>query len=145
MFHRHPFLSLLTFAYLGFVGLVTLTPSSTQLDYSALAERVLARLQTYPDLDPVTARLSVERVEFLANVGLFVPVGVFVLLLFGSRLWWVAVLGSIALTSAIETAQRSIPGRVSDPRDVVANSAGAVIGVALALVLTLPSSLRRRR
>lgn len=145
MFHRHPFLSLLTFAYLGFVGLVTLTPSSTQLDYSALAERVLARLQTYPDLDPVTARLNVERVEFLANIGLFVPVGVFVLLLFGSRLWWVAVLGSIALTSAIETAQRSIPGRVSDPRDVVANSAGAVIGVVLALVLTLPSSLRRRR
>lgn len=145
MFHRHPFLSLLTFAYLGFVGLVTLTPSSTQLDYSALAERVLARLQTYPDLDPVTARLTVERVEFLANIGLFVPVGVFVLLLFGSRLWWVAMLGGVALTSAIETAQRSIPGRVSDPRDVVANSAGAVIGVVLALVLTLPSSLRRRR
>ena len=50
--------------------------------------------------------------EFLANVGLFVPVGVFVLLLFGSRLWWLAVAASIALTSAIETAQRSIPGRV---------------------------------
>ena len=30
MFHRHPFLSVLTFAYLGFVGLVTLTPASTQ-------------------------------------------------------------------------------------------------------------------
>lgn len=145
MFHRHPFLSLLTFAYLGFVGLVTLTPASEQPDYSALAERVLARLERYPDLAPVTARLSVERVEFLANVGLFVPVGVFVLLLFGSRLWWVAVAGSVALTVAIETAQRSIPGRVSDPRDVVANSAGAVIGVALALVLTLPGTLRRRR
>lgn len=145
MFHRHPFLSLLTFAYLGFVGLVTLTPAAEQPDYSALAARVLARLERYPDLDPITARLSVDRVEFLANIGLFVPVGVFVLLLFGSRLWWVAVAGSIALTSAIETAQRSIPGRVPDPRDVVANSIGAVIGVALALVLTLPSTLRRRR
>ena len=145
MFHRHPFLSLLTFAYLGFVGLVTLTPASGQPDYSALAERVLARLETYRDLDPVTARLSVERVEFLANIALFVPVGVFVLLLFGSRLWWVAVAGGIALTSAIETAQTSIPGRVSDPRDVVANSAGTVVGVALALVLTLPATLRRRR
>jgi VanZ family protein len=145
VFHRHPFLSLLTFAYLGFVGLVTLTPASEQPDYSALAARVLARLERYPDLDPITARLSVARVEFLANIGLFVPVGVFVLLLFGSRLWWVAVAGSIALTSAIETAQRSIPGRVPDPRDVVANSIGAVIGVALALVLTLPGTLRRRR
>ena len=145
MFHRHPFLSLLTVAYLGFVALVTLTPASEQPDYSALAERVLARLERYPDLDPLTARLSVDRVEFLANIGLFVPVGVFVLLLFGSRLWWLAVAGGIALTSAIETAQRSIPGRVSDPRDVVANSLGTVIGVALALVLTLPGTLRRRR
>ena len=145
MFHRHPFLSLLSFAYLGFVGLVTLTPASGQPDYSALAERVLARLERYPDLAPVTERLSVERVEFLANIGLFVPVGVFVLLLVGSGLWWLAVGGSVALTSAIEVAQRSIPGRVSDPRDVVANSLGAVIGVALALVLTLPATLRRRR
>lgn len=145
MFHRHPFLSLLTFAYLGFVGLVTLTPASGQRDYSALAERVLARLEGYPDLDPVTARLSVERLEFLANIGLFVPVGMFVLLLFGSRLWWLAVAGSGALTSAIEVAQRSIPGRVSDPRDVMANSVGAVIGVVLALILTLPGTLRRRR
>jgi VanZ family protein len=145
VFHRHPFLSLLTVAYLGFVALVTLTPASEQPDYSALAERVLARLERYPDLDPLTARLSVDRVEFLANIGLFVPVGVFVLLLFGSRLWWLAVAGGIALTSAIETAQRSIPGRVSDPRDVVANSLGTVIGVALALVLTLPGTLRRRR
>jgi VanZ family protein len=145
VFHRHPFLSLLTFAYLGFVGLVTLTPASEQPDYSAFAARVLARLETYPDLDPLTARLSVERVEFLANVGLFVPVGVFMLLLFGSRLWWLAVAGSVALTSAIETAQRSIPGRFPDPRDVVANSLGAVIGVVLAMVLTLPSTLRRRR
>ncbi len=145
MFHRHPFLSLLTFAYLGFVGLVTLTPASGQPDYAALAERVLARLERYRGLDPVTARMSVERVEFLANVALFVPVGVFVLLLFGSRLWWVAIAGSIALTSAIETAQRSIPGRVSDPRDVLANSAGSLIGVLLALVLTLPATLRRQR
>ena len=53
--------------------------------------------------------------------------------------------GGVALTSLIETAQQSIPGRVSDPRDVVANSVGAVIGVALALVLTLPGTLRRRR
>jgi VanZ family protein len=145
VFHRHPFLSLLTFAYLGFVGLVTLTPESGAPDYGALGQRVLARLERYPDLAPVTDRLTIDRVEFLANIGLFVPVGVFVLLLFGSRLWWLALAGGVALTVAIETAQRSIPGRVSDPRDVVANSAGTAIGVALALVLTLPGTLRRRR
>lgn len=145
MLHRHPFLSLLTVLYLGFVGLVTLTPASEQPDYSGLAERILARLALYPDLDPVTSRLSVERVEFLANIGLFVPVGVFLLLLVGTRLWLVALAAGIVLTSVIENVQRSIPGRVSDPRDVAANAIGLFIGVALALVLTLPATLRRRR
>ncbi|MCW2737720.1 VanZ family protein [Nocardioides sp.] len=145
MLHRHPFLSLLTFLYLGFVGLVTLTPGSDQPDYSGLAARVLARLERYRDLDPLTSRLSVERIEFLANVGLFVPLGVFLLLLVGTRLWLVALAAGIVLTSVIENVQRSIPGRVSDPRDVAANSIGMFIGVAVALVLTLPAALRRRR
>jgi len=143
--HRHPFLSLLTLVYLGFVGLVTLTPGSDQPDYADLAARVLARLQRYPDLDPLTSRLSIERIEFLANIGLFVPLGVFLLLLVGARLWLVALAAGIVLTSMIESVQRSIPGRVSDPRDVAANSIGMVIGIGLALVLTLPASLRRRR
>ena len=145
MLHRHPFLSLLTLVYLGFVGLVTLTPGSDQPDYADLAGRVLARLQRYPDLDPLTSRLSIERIEFLANIGLFVPLGVFLLLLFGARLWLVALAAGIVLTSMIENIQRSIPGRVSDPRDVAANSIGMVIGIGLALVLTLPGTLRRRR
>ncbi len=145
MLHRHPFLSLLTLVYLGFLGLVTLTPGSEQPDYSGLAGRVLARLQRYPDLEPITSRLSIERIEFLANIGLFVPLGVFLLLLVGTRLWFVALAAGIVLTSVIENVQRSIPGRVSDPRDVAANAIGMFIGVAVALVLTLPATLRRRR
>ena len=145
MLHRHPFLSLLTLLYLGFVGLVTLTPASGQPDYAELATRVLARLERYPDLAPLTSRLSVDRIEFLANIGLFVPVGVFLLLLVGTRLWLVALAAGIVLTSMIETVQRQIPGRVPDPRDVAANSIGTFVGIALALLLTLPATLRRRR
>lgn len=145
MLHRHPLLSLLTLAYLGFVGLVTLTPGREQPDYQGLAARILTRLERYRDLDPLTSRLSVDRVEFLANIGLFVPLGVFLLLLVGTRLWLVALAAGIVLTSMIENVQKSIPGRVSDPRDVAANSIGMLVGVALALVLTLPATLRRRR
>lgn len=145
MLHRHPFLSLLTLVYLGFVGLVTLTPGQDQPDYSSLAGRILARLERYPDLDPLTSRLSIERVEFLANVGLFVPLGVFLILLVGSRFWLVALAAGIVLTSMIESVQRQIPGRVSDPRDVAANSIGMFLGIFLAIVLTLPAALRRRR
>jgi VanZ family protein len=143
--HRHPILSLLTLAYLGFVGLVTLTPGGAQPDYAALAARALARLRRYPDLDPLTSRLSVDRIEFLANIGLFVPLGAFLLLLVGSRLWLVALAAGVVLTSMIESAQQAIPGRVSDPRDVAANSIGMFVGIAVTLVLTLPRTLRRRR
>ena len=143
--HRHPFLSLLTLLYLGFVGLVTLTPGSDTPDYYDLAARVLARMQRYPELDPLTHRLSVERIEFLANIGLFVPLGVFLLLLVGTRAWWVALMAGIVLTSMIERVQGEIPGRVSDPRDVAANSIGMFVGIAVAIVLTLPATLRRNR
>ena len=145
MLHRHPLLSLLTLLYLGFVGLVTLTPGEEQPDYAGLAGRVLARLERYPDLDPLTSRLSVERIEFLANIGLFVPLGMFLLLLVGSRLWLVALAAGIVLTSMIEGIQQEIPGRVSDPRDVAAHSIGMFVGIAVAMVLTLPGTLRRKR
>ena len=143
--HRHPFLGLLTLLYAGFVAVVTLTPGSGAPDYQALAARIIARLQRYPELDPITYRLSVERIEFLANIGLFVPLGVFLLLLVGTRLWWVALAAGIVLTSMIETVQKEIPGRVSDPRDVAANSIGMFLGIFLAVLLTLPATLRRNR
>jgi glycopeptide antibiotics resistance protein len=141
MLHRHPFLSLVTLAYLGFVAWLTLTPGSAAPTQSDLVLRALARLQAYDEL----SWLTYDRAEFLANVALFVPVGLFLLLLFGTRLWWIAAAAAFAMTAAIETAQRSIPGRVPDERDLVANTAGALIGIVIGVVLTLPATLRRGR
>jgi glycopeptide antibiotics resistance protein len=141
MLHRHPFLSLVTLAYLGFVGWVTLTPASSAPTGDDLVLRVLERLQGYEQL----SWLTYDRAEFLANIALFVPVGLFLLLLVGSRFWWVAGLGAFLMTSAIETAQRSIPGRVPDERDLLANTLGALAGIVVGLVLTFPASRRRAR
>lgn len=141
MLHRHPFLSLVTGAYLLFVAWLTLTPQPLGSREVELIDRVLAALHRRGYVESLTY----DRLEFLANIALFVPVGVFLLLLFGAGGWWVAILGSVGLTVGIETAQLGIPGRVSDDRDLLANTAGGLIGVLLALVLTLPATLRRRR
>jgi VanZ family protein len=137
--HRHPFLSAVTLAYLAVVGWVTLTPAADAPTRSALVLRVLARLQREPQL----GWLTYDRAEYLANVAMFLPLGLFLLLLFGTRLWWLALAVAIALTSSIETVQRVIPGRVSDERDIAANTLGAAVGIVLGLVLTLPATLRR--
>nr|WP_301539752.1 VanZ family protein [Nocardioides sp. zg-DK7169] len=126
---------MLTFAYLGFVGWMTLTPQSgagTSL-MTRVADRVVRELQAY---EP-TSGLSASDIEFAANVAMFVPVGVFFLLLLGRRQWAAAVLIGLVLTLGIEIAQQEIPGRVSDARDVVSNGLGTAIGVVLGWVLTL--------
>ena len=139
--HRHPGLSLLTGGYLAFVAWVTLTPQEYASAHIGIIYRVLDALHRRGYL------LTIDDVEleFLANVALFIPVGMFLLLLVGTRFWWVALLASLFLTAFIEAAQRSIPGRVPDEQDVMANGLGAVIGALVALVLTLPAEWRRRR
>ena len=140
MLHRHPFLSVVTGAYLVFVAWLTLTPQPIGPDQEAFILRVLDGLHRHGYAES----LDYNRLEFLANIALFVPVGMFLLLLFGAGGWWLAAICSFAMTFAIETAQLGIPGRVSDDRDLLANSIGALIGIAVALLLTLPATLRRR-
>lgn len=141
MFHRHPLLSLVTGAYLVFVAWLTLTPQDRHTDQAAFVVRVLDALHRRGYAESV----DYARFEFLANIALFVPVGVFLLLLFGTGGWWLALIASFAMTAGIESLQHEIPGRVPDDRDLVANGTGAAIGVALAVLLTLPATLRRSR
>jgi hypothetical protein len=140
MLHRHPFLSLVTGAYLIFVGWLTLTPQPIGPDEQRLIQRGLDALHRRGYAES----LDYEGLEFLANIALFVPIGMFLLLLFGAGGWWLAAIGSFAMTAVIETVQQQIPGRVSDDRDLMANTVGALIGIVIALVLTLPATIRRR-
>lgn len=140
MLHRHPFLSLITGGYIIFVGWLTLTPQPIGPDQQRFIHRVLDALHRRGYAES----LDYDRLEFLANIALFVPIGVFLLLLFGAGGWWLAAIGSFAMTAVIETIQQQMPSRVSDERDLLANTIGALIGIALGLLLTLPATLRRR-
>ena len=132
MLHRHPVLGLLTLGYLAFVGWVTLGPQPFDGNPGGLLYRSLAFFARHE----VTSWITYTRLEFLANVGMFVPIGLFLVLLFGRKLWWLAMALGFALTVGIETAQIFLPTRYPDPQDVVANTAGAVLGVLVGLILT---------
>ena len=123
-------LFLLTLGYLGVVAWVTLGPQP--LD--AGGSRILYRALRFFGDHHLTSWITYDRVEFTANIAMFVPIGLLFVLVLGRKRWWLAMLIGIALTVTIELSQLGIPGRVSDPRDVLSNS----LGVVIALLVTIP-------
>ena len=82
-----------------------------------------------------------DLVEFTANIALFVPVGLFVMIMAGARGWWLAVLVGFAASCTIELGQLIfLPDRFATRSDVLANTLGAAVGAVLGLAL-----LRRTR
>lgn len=79
--------------------------------------------------------LGYSAVEFTANILFFAPFGLFAVLLLGARRWWVGMLGGFLVSCAIETVQALfLPARFASVDDVLANTAGAVIGVLVGIV-----------
>lgn len=85
---------------------------------------------------PSTAWITFDRVEFGANVAMFVPLGVIAVLWFGVRGWWAAPLIGALASATIEALQALLlDARVADVRDIIANTLGSVIGMCLMLLL----------
>jgi VanZ family protein len=124
-------LALLALVYTGLVCRVTMdpTPPDVSSDQS-MVTLVLDRLAQHP----ATAWITFDRVEFLANVAMFVPFGLLIALLTGRRRWWLAILAGAVFTCVIESVQGLfLPARFADPSDLVANTLGALLGAVIAL------------
>ncbi len=141
MFRHHPILTVVTIVYLGVVGWITLGPQPLDDRADSLVGRLLGFFSRHASTDWITYSL----LEFWSNVAMYVPVGLFFLLLLGRRRWWLAIALGVLLTLGIEFVQQYLPDRVSDPRDILANSVGAFIGVVAALLVTWPAAVRRAR
>jgi glycopeptide antibiotics resistance protein len=107
---------------------ITLGPVPQRLEGSEATKGVLS--PTAWDV----SQWSGSNYEFGLNLLMFLPWGMLALFLLGRRRWWLAAAIGIALTLAIEIAQIPSP-RISDPRDLVANTLGALLGIAAALLL----------
>ena len=117
-----------TTAYLALVAWITLGPAPWRAEGN---QAPLGVLTPSIWLDRATWSTG-SSFEFTANILMFVPVGVLFAMLLGARRWLLALGAATLLTCAIEVAQIPLDDRISDPRDLLANSAGAAIGLALA-------------
>lgn len=83
-----------------------------------------------------------DLIDFVANIGFFVPLGVIAALLLKRR-WWLAIPLGAVLSGAIEFGQYLfLPDRYASITDVLANTIGAVLG---ALIGAAVLRMRRAR
>ncbi len=75
--------------------------------------------------------VNYQLIELLANVIMFVPWGVLGTLLLARRWWWIVPFSGLLVSATVESAQYVfLPARYASTVDIVANTAGAVLGFA---------------
>lgn len=139
MLRKHPLLFLVTGVYLLGVALLTLSPAPDSRP--PVVSAMLGRLRSFEPTSWVTQ----DVVQFLANIVLFIPIGLMFLLMLGGHRWFfVSVLG-VVLSCWIELGQAAlVPSRDASPEDILANLVGTVVGVIVASVALSLGSRRMR-
>ena len=103
--------------------MITLSPEPYDRRIDGFLFRALRALHRHDG----TAWITYSFVEGAANVAMFLPVGMFLVLLLGRSRWWLAIAIGVGLSALIETAQMFLPTRVSDVRDLLHNGLGALL------------------
>ena len=131
---RVRFVSILTAVYVLFVLAVTLNPKTVDNGLDRYIDKALNQLHAHgiPDF------VDYDFLEFTSNIAFFVPVGFLLGLLVPFRAWWLPPFLGAALSTFVELFQKLfLPGRVASLQDVLANTAGAVIGTIIAVLVRI--------
>lgn len=119
-------------SYVTVILVATLWPTPLDQGYSAAIQKVLDVVHR----NGVPEWFGYNKLEFSANVVMFVPLGFLAALLLPARVWWLALLICPGLSIAIELTQATfLAARFATATDVIANSIGAVIGILVAVIL----------
>ena len=122
----------LLISYVIVILFATLWPTPLDQGYSAAIQKVL----DVAHRNGVPEWFGYKKLEFSANLAMFVPLGFLSALLMPARVWWLALLMCPVLSIAIETSQAAfLAARFATATDVVSNSTGAVIGILIAVIL----------
>jgi glycopeptide antibiotics resistance protein len=124
--------TLLLAVYASFVLLVTMWPNPQQLEFGSISTRVLKVLHNLG----VPEWFGYDKLEFTANIAMFVPLGFLLGLALSRKVWWLAIFMLPAFSGGIEYVQGiALDERVSTMYDVAANTIGGYVGLLLAIIM----------
>lgn len=119
-------------SYALLVVAATMWPTPLDQDFGSAIDKVLAVLHR----NGVPEWFGYNKLEFAANVAMFIPLGFLAALVLPARVWWLALIICPALSVAIEITQAAtLSARFATLSDVIANSLGALVGVIVAVAL----------
>jgi glycopeptide antibiotics resistance protein len=142
--HRHPLLRRwvigLAVVYVVALALIAFWPVPVDRNFTG----PLQHLINWMHLHGAPGWIRYNTIEFSANIVLFIPVGVFIVVLAGARRWWWAVLVGFAASCTIELGQLLfLSSRFATVNDVIANTSGALLGALLGLALLVLAEIAR--
>ncbi|MBG6213276.1 MAG: VanZ family protein [Cryobacterium sp.] len=119
-------------AYIAVLALVAFWPTPVDSGAHGSISSIVLWLHAHG----IPAWLDYAVIEFSANIALFIPVGLLVVVLAGARHWWLGSVVGAGVSCAIEFGQLVfLPERFAAVNDVIANSLGALLGTAVAAVV----------
>jgi len=111
---------------------LTMGPTPLDQGFESTVDRLLAILHR----NGVPIWFGYNKLEFSANVVMFIPLGFLVSILLPLRAWWLALLITPAFSMLIEFTQATVlSARFATVADVAANSIGGFLGALAALGL----------
>lgn len=128
--------------YGALVLTATMWPTPLDRGYESSIQRFLEVLHR----NGVPEWFGYRKLEFTANVCMFVPLGFFLLLALRRGMLWLTVLMVPLLSIVIELTQAvALAERFASPLDVVANTLGGYLGALVALLIRSGINARDRK
>lgn len=118
--------------YAVFLALTAFWPTPVDRDANATIQHILGVLHTYG----MPQAINYALVEFTANIALYLPAGLLVVVFVGMQRCWLGFVVGFAASVTVELGQLLfLAQRFPSAADVVANTTGAILGTVLALVV----------
>lgn len=117
-------------AYGAIVAWATMSPTPLDQGYESAISRFLGVLHR----NGIPEWFGYSRLEFTANIAMFIPLGFLIALVLPRRAWWASLLLIPFVSGAIEVAQYLLLSeRFASGLDVAANTIGGYLGAVVAV------------